>query len=375
MFLNKKIKMIAAVLCSAILLGGCANPVIGGNITKVVLTTGFSGNEVFRIEDTVCTLPEITVYLVNMQNEYENNLGKEIWSAGITSDSATDSSSEAISDGEKITLEDNLKQSCLSRMAKIKTMNLLAKESGITLSDDETLLASKAADEYYSSLSENDIEAMQNVSKDEITKLYEEYALANKLYEYTIKDINPEVSDDEARRITVLQMFIKTYTLDGSGAKVDVSDEEKQTAYNKLSKILAEYKSGTEFESLAEKYNEADETTISFGKGEVDENLEKAAFDLSTDEVSGIITTADGYEIIKCVTTFNKEETEANKVKIIEQRRKEAFGEQYDNFADGLTKEINEKLWDSITLSNDSDATTCSFFSIYEKYFKNDEES
>ena len=375
MFLNKKIKMIAAVLCFAILLGGCANPVTGGNITKVVLTTGFSGNEVFRIEDTVCTLPEIMVYLVNMQNEYENNLGKEIWSAGITSDSATDSSSEAISDGEKITLEDNLKQSCLSRMAKIKTMNLLAKESGITLSDDETLLASKAADEYYSSLSENDIEAMQNVSKDEITKLYEEYALANKLYEYTIKDINPEVSDDEARRITVLQIFIKTYTLDGSGAKVDVSDEEKQTAYNKLSKILAEYKSGTEFESLAEKYNEADETTISFGKGEVDENLEKAAFDLSTDEVSGIITTADGYEIIKCVTTFNKEETEANKVKIIEQRRKEAFGEQYDNFADGLTKEINEKLWDSITLSNDSDATTCSFFSIYEKYFKNDEES
>ena len=375
MFLNKKIKMIAAVLCFAILLGGCANPVTGGNITKVVLTTGFSGNEVFRIEDTVCTLPEIMVYLVNMQNEYENNLGKEIWSAGITSDSATDSSSEAISDAEKITLEDNLKQSCLSRMAKIKTMNLLAKESGITLSDDETLLASKAADEYYSSLSENDIEAMQNVSKDEITKLYEEYALANKLYEYTIKDINPEVSDDEARRITVLQIFIKTYTLDGSGAKVDVSDEEKQTAYNKLSKILAEYKSGTEFESLAEKYNEADETTISFGKGEVDENLEKAAFDLSTDEVSGIITTADGYEIIKCVTTFNKEETEANKVKIIEQRRKEAFGEQYDNFADGLTKEINEKLWDSITLSNDSDATTCSFFSIYEKYFKNDEES
>lgn len=375
MFLNKKIKMIAAVLCFAILLGGCANPVTGGNITKVVLTTGFSGNEVFRIEDTVCTLPEIMVYLVNMQNEYENNLGKEIWSAGITSDSATDSSSEAISDGEKITLEDNLKQSCLSRMAKIKTMNLLAKESGITLSDDETLLASKAADEYYSSLSENDIEAMQNVSKDEITKLYEEYALANKLYEYTIKDINPEVSDDEARRITVLQIFIKTYTLDGSGAKVDVSDEEKQTAYNKLSKILAEYKSGTEFESLAEKYNEADETTISFGKGEVDENLEKAAFDLSTDEVSGIITTADGYEIIKCVTTFNKEETEANKFKIIEQRRKEAFGEQYDNFADGLTKEINEKLWDSITLSNDSDATTCSFFSIYEKYFKNDEES
>ena len=32
------------------------------------------------------------------------------------------------------------------------------------------------------------------------------------VYEYIIKDINPEISDDEARTITVDYILIKTYT-------------------------------------------------------------------------------------------------------------------------------------------------------------------
>ena len=133
-----------------------------------------------------------------------------------------------------------------------------------------------------------------------------------------------------------------------------------------IQKLIA---SGTAFETLSEKYNEADDATISFGKGEVDAALEAAAFNLATDEVSDIIETADGYEIIKCVTTFNKTETEANKVRIVEERKKEAFGKQYDDFADNLTRELNNELWDKIKLVHDSRIKTSSFREIYDKYF------
>ncbi len=37
--------------------------------------------------------------------------------------------------------------------------------------------------------------------------LYREYAMADKVYQLIIQDINPEISDDEARKITVQQIL------------------------------------------------------------------------------------------------------------------------------------------------------------------------
>ena len=48
--------------------------------------------------------------------------------------------------------------------------------------------------------------------------MYEEYALAGKVYEYLIADINPEISDDGAKGLSLCRIFlIKTYSLNGNG--------------------------------------------------------------------------------------------------------------------------------------------------------------
>ena len=249
-------------------------------------------------------------------------------------------------------------------------MVLLAEHNGIMLDDSEKKAAQNAAKEYYATLSEADIKAMDNVTVDTIQTLYEEQALAGKLYEYTIRDINPEVSDDETRTLTVQQILLKTYVTDDAGNRTEMSDSNKSTVYARMKEVQAQLDEGATFESMVETYNEAEEGTVSFGKGEVDVNLETVAFNLSTDQISDIIETEDGYMLIKCVTTFDKEETELNKVRIAEERRSEAFAQEYDEFAKGLTREINSQLWDSITLCDDPEVTTKEFFDIYNKYFE-----
>ncbi len=305
------------------------------------------------IEDSVCTLSEAMVYLVNTQEGYETTFGSDIWA-------------KATDDG---TVEDRLKSSVLAKLAQIKAMNLLAVNTGIALEQSEIDLASKAAAEYYATLTEADIEAMNDVTEAEIARIYEEQALADKLYDYIIRDINPEISDDEARTITVEQILLKTYSLDASGEKEPYDDSQKKTVYNKAKSILTAINNGDNFEELMSQYNEADEGTISFGKGEMEKIYEDTAFNLGTGDVSSIIETSEGYVIIKCITTFNREETEANKVKIIAQRKKEVFGEQYDAFVATLTKQLNEKLWDSVTLVDDENVTTSGFMDVYSKYF------
>ena len=320
---------------------------------KVVFTTGFNDDEVFRIEDVTCSLSEVMVYLVNTQEGYESSFGKEIWSA------QTDSG----------TVEDRLKESVLAKVAQIKAMNLLALENDIALTEDEIALADTAASEYYETLSDADIAAMNNVSCEEISAIYQEKAVADKLYSYLIRDINPEISDDEARTITVEQILLKTYKLTASGQKQEMSDIEKRAVYQTARSILMSLKNDVSFEELMGQFNEADEGTLSFGKGEMEEAYETIAFNLGNDEVSSIVETSEGYVIIKCLSTFNREETEANKIKIVAERKREVFGSQYDTFVSTLTKELNQKLWDSITLVSDDNVTASNFSDVYNKYF------
>lgn len=344
------IRNIALLMSVLLLMTGCG--ISEG--TKVVFTTGFSNDEVFRIEDSVCSIQEIMVYLINTQNGYEATFGSEIWNTQT----------------EQGTVSSQLKESVLAKVAQIKAMNLLAADMGIELDEDELVHAKEAATAYYDTLSQADVDAMYGATEDTIYQVYSEYALADKLYDYIIRDINPEISDDEARTITVEQIFLNTYDLDASGEKVAYSATQKNTVLLKAKSIKNQLLDGANFEELLTEYNEAEESTISFGKGEMEDAYETAAFNLGTGEVSSIIEVSDGYVIIKCITTFNREQTEYNKIRIVAERKREVFGQQYDAFVDTLTKELNEQLWDSIEVASDENVTTADLWNVYSVYFK-----
>lgn len=321
--------------------------------TKLVLYTGFKKDEVFRIETMSCMLPEIMVYLTNTQDQYESVFGKEIWKMDLNG----------------VTLEENIKETVLAQLAQIKTMNLLAWKHGVDLDESELKTVQEAAEEYYRSLNDTEREILQ-VDEDTIGGLYAEFALANKVYEYIIKDINPEISDDEARNITVQYILLKTYIRDGTGKRIEYSENAKQDVLRQIEEILKTARQeDSDFEELVLQYSEGEKGSISFGKGEMDPAFEEAAFNLETGEISEIVETQHGYSIIKCTNTFNREETDANKVKIVEKRREEVFGQEYDAFITSLTRTLNEPLWEKVTFVENEEVTTSNFFDIYNQYF------
>lgn len=341
---------ICIFLAAAMCLTGCK-----GNLADrdIVLTLGFNRNEVFKLEDKVCTLPEVLVYFANTQNQYESVYGKELWEVSLND----------------VTMIDSVKDNVLAHISQIKAMNIRADEMGITLSKEEESKVSEAAKEYYESLNDAEIEALK-VTPEILFDMYKEYALAYKFYVEVIKDINPEISDDEARTITVEQILLKTYTIDENSNMVPFSSEAKKRAYNEAVKIHDMAVSGEyAFEDLVEEYSEDEKTEYSFGKGVMEPSYEEAAFNLGKDEISGVVETRYGYHIIKCINTFNREETDANKLKIAEMDRQEVFGVQYDEFAQTLLTYLNEELWDSVELFDNEEIKTQNFFETYHKYF------
>lgn len=342
-----------SILVLIMLLCVCCLPACGreGSETKIVLTTGFKTDEVFRIEKISCMKPEMLVYLLNVRNQYEETFGKELWECGR----------------EDISITDNIKENVLAQITKVKTMNLLAKEHEITLTEQELLATKKAAEEYYATLSDAERKTLE-VDEELLHKMYQEYALANKVYHHLIADINPEISDDEARTITIQHILIKTSHVTEDGQTKAYTPSEKKQAYERIQEAYERAVAGEEFALLMAEYSEDKTTEYSFGKGTAYGDFETVAFNLATGEISRVVETQAGYHIIKCISTFDKEETDRNKIKIVEQRRKEVFNETYTQFTESLTGNINQKLWDSISFTDNEEVCTSSFFEIYQKH-------
>lgn len=343
-------RIAAAALIAVLCMGGMT---ACGQGAKVVFTTGFGKNEVFRIGSVSCTTAELMVYLTTAQNRYESVYGPEVWDVSL--------------DG--VTMEENVKETVLAKIAQVKTMCLLAEEKNVALDEKEQTAAAQAASAYFESLTDREKELM-GVDQDTVLRLYTEYAIADKVYDYIIQDVNPEISDDEARTITVQHILFRVYTADDTGSRVDYGEEQKKAVYEKACEIRELAASGEQdFVELASKYSADSTITYSFGKGEMDAAFEEAAFQLETGEVSPVIETDAGYHIIKCISTFDREQTDLNKQEIVEQRRREVFGEEYDTFVETLVRQLNTKLWEEISLIHDGGVTTTDFYEVYHRFF------
>lgn len=333
--------LILSLILMCALLSGCEK-------RRYVLTTAFEKNELMRINGKSCYLPEMMLYLTTVQNRYKEVYGPEIFERTV--------------DG--VSIADRLKDMVLAKVAQIKAMNLMAESYGLKLTEEENRQVFERAEAFYQTLNAKERETI-GVKADDIRKYYTEYALADKVYDHVIKDINPEISDDEARIVTVWHILIKTYSLDAEGNRVKYSERAMKEAYETARLVHELAVSGEDsFESIAAKYSEDPELSYTFGRGEMSEKIEEVAFSLDKDAVSDIVETESGYHIIKCVSDFDVDMTQENKIAILKQRRETAFDETYDAFVEGLTKTLNRKLYDSIELIRDEEVVTSDFFDV-----------
>ena len=349
---KRLIIIISIVLASLLLAAGIVFSVryiLKGRMPEIVLTSGFAEDEIFRINTKGCRTAEARIYMSTLESNYSEAFGNEIWTKDL---------------GDGKTLGDEIKNTVLARLAQIKAMNLLAASRGVELDADEEAVVEKATAGYIAAVSADGLNAV-GADEELIRQMYSEYALANKVYLDITRNINPEISDDEARTISVKHILFKTYKVDADGNTVQFTDAEKESVYKTAAAVAEKAASGEDFDSLVEKYNEDTQTTYTFGKGQMPESFEEAAFNLGTDEISGVVETEYGYHIIKCISTFDKEETDNNKKRILLERKKEAFNKVYDEFVAELHSDLNEELWDSFEFESSEMSGITGFFDVY----------
>ena len=323
-----------------------------GSNTKLVFTTGLSGNQLFKIGSTTCTMPEAMVYLTTFYNQYAETYGTEMWHY----------------DFGGVSLEEHVKDVVLSKMAQIKIMNLMAKERDITLDSEEEKNVLDAAACYYNTLSE-ELKKKENITEETVRMVYREYALAHKVYANITEAADMEISDDEARTVTVQEIYLKTWkTKDGE--KVSMTEAEMLQVENQGKQILERVKSEEDFLVVAAEVSDDKQLVKNYARGDVEESMEEILFSMDEGEIKGVIKSADGYHILKCVSTMDYAATQENKLLLAEQRKKAAFSEAYSEIAQNTHSQFRDKQWEKLTLSEEIHGTEADFFEIYEEYIK-----
>ena len=318
--------MTACVCALSMALTGCQ---IGNK--DIVVSGTLSSRQVFTLDKSACSLKEAKVYLANYQNIYGTAYTIDLWQH----------------DFGDASLLDYVKDITLEELTRVYTMDLLAQSQEVTLSEDETAKMAEAAKEYYASLSEDET-AYMDVAEADIAEYYTHYALAQKLYHSLTNGVNEEVSDDEARVMEIMQIY--------------VTDEDRA---HEVEQKLAQ---GDDFASVANNYNELSAIQVTVSRDDLPDEVEEVAFQLDDNAVSGMIAAGNGYYFIKCLNKYNEELTEANKSNIVEKREKEAFDDVYNEFVASLSSRLNTDLWDGIELTTDGSIQTNSFFAVFEKY-------
>ena len=356
-------KFAAAGLTAAMgvsMLAGCGNKDAKIDGTKTAVT----------INDEAVSLGAVS-FQARFQQAYMYQMYSQYFGTTQIFDQVMDESTEK-------TYGDQIKESVLENIEELVLIKQHAADYDVALDDEKKAEIEKIAQAY---IDENDekVRAQIGASKEDVVYLLELQTIQDMMREPMAKDVDTEVSDDEAQQTTVTYLSLAKKTeedlaADESASDESVSDESlsdesvseeakaaqleeanKEVKEN-AEKILADLKASdnaaeADMTAIAAKYDD----TLTAASGQfttndptdttLDASVVEAVADLKDGEVCDkVIETDTHYYVVRVDKTFAKDETEAKKEQIVKDRKTEA----YNNLIDTWKKEADIKVDDKV---------------------------
>lgn len=310
-----------------LLIAAAVSAMLSGCKTDIPLVSDIKDTKLYSMSQSM-------IILTTERNKYQQLYTSQIWGVELPG-------------GQ--TFEAYLMDQVKEFLHEMKMMNLLAESRGVTLTSGEKEEVRKAAEEYYASLTPDDI-AYMGVSQSDVRSMYEEYYLSNKVVVELTRDMNLEISDSEAKVISIEEIVM---------SDKDAAEEV----------LLKTREQGADFSAIAREYSENGVIEQKLGRGEKPGALEDVAFSLAAGEISQVTESQGKYYIIRCVSDYDETATQERKSGLYTSRKKEAFDQIYAQFKQTNSVRFGNDFWKDLTFSKEDKTTTTNFFEIYEKHF------
>ena len=338
----RRITAICCMIAFAISFCGCGTE--AQNEEGKYIVFDYAGEE-------IC-LDEVYIYAQTTTEEYVQEYGADIWSDTITTD-----------DGLEMTVEDMARRQVISDIVTVKTLVAQADGYGVTLTAEEEAQMEEEAEDFYSNLTDEQIEET-SMELDTVIKVKEENLLADKVYDYAMKGNDLEVSDEQARMTTFYDMFFECYYEDDFGNIIvysaDEIAEQKEKAYAAYDTIQSQM-SSEDFNITFLGYTyglvyagshtmSKDEITETYG-----EDVLGILYGMSDGEISQVVETEYGYHIFQMTALTDEAATAENKETLSEAANEEYFNNLLSSWMTELDKDysyaksVNQDVYVMIT--------------------------
>ena len=322
-------------------LTGCGQQ--AGEQSQTLLFT-YDGREVYL--DEAWTYAKIAQ--ATYEASYAQMFGEDMWTMQVSVDEA----------GKPVDFQQMVKGSVISQIKQIIILVNKAEELGVSLTAEEKANAKEAAKLFCDKAQGKAILKETGATEKVIVKIYEENALASKVQKEAVKNVDKNVSEDEARQTSVFKLVFGLTKTDDEGKTVDMTEAEKAEQLTKAQDALAQIQEGTTtIEKLAEtlQMTATAKETYAAGGSAGGEEFETAMAALKDGDVAAeVLETKEGYVVAKLVALTDKEATENAKLNIIAQREYDLFVKTYEEWSKDLEsawnydKDVNAEAWEKV---------------------------
>ena len=263
---------------------------------------------------------------------------------------------------------------------QVELMYLLKAKSGdydVEITKKEQKKIAEAAENFIAANSEETL-ADLGVTQSDMETVLELQTYEKKMYDPIVKDVDTEVSDEEAQQTSVTYVEVSTAEEAEEGgeevsesANEDAEKEEESSPEEKAQKILDEVlaTADADMDAIAKDVDEnlsAVETHFTTNPPEKEDDeyessvsdtvpqaVQDAAGKLSDGEIAGeLIEGEDAYYVVRLDKAFDEEETENEKESIVDQRKQDLYEKTTEEWKDGADIQVDKKVLKSLKVTS-----------------------
>lgn len=287
---------------------------------------------IMTVDDRTVTYGEVLFYMYKVKQEYESTLGSGVWDVRMQT-------------GE--TFHNYAKEQILKEITELNIINLKAESEEVKLTDDEVDDVRQQVGNFLKGVSPEDKEKYQ-FSEEVLQKIYEEHALAEKMYDVTTGQVETTIPNEEVKQVRIQSLFVMTEGVDKNGVEISLSKAEKKKALKKLKEMVKDAKETNTFYNIASTNSDAKQVEYVFGKDNMPEEFGEEAMALKTGEYSDILEKPNGYYVLYCVSDYDEDATQEKKEEIIQDKQDKVFQESYTEWSKEYKVRMSAKIWKKI---------------------------
>lgn len=345
MMLVKRYVYMLLVCALGLMLAGCGGQDADEQRTDQVLR--FNGEDIY--------LDEVYIYAETIKESYEEKYGSDVWKESIVTN-----------DGLEMDAEDAARREAIDKLVKTKTLITKSEEYGIYLTEEEQREQADAAQSFYDILTDEQI-SETGMTTETVQRVLGESALADKIYEYVMKQSSTEISDEQARMSTFYDMFFECYSEDDYGnitmysqSRIAARKEKADSVYETIQAEsgnpdlnIAFLGSAKELPYAGTRTMSRDDILNTYGQDVLD-----VLYSMSNGDISQVVQTEYGYHIFQMISLTDETATEENKEKLTEAADAEYYSNLMDEWIDELdsgysySKRVDEDVYARITFGD-----------------------